>query len=279
MKNTDTNFDIEEKVRRSVFIDRGGDWTSFTNGQGNLAERLEAFVQEFVIFVEIYNLDGDLILNYPVEHCAEEGLEDTMKKQSTRYGKLIENVNICTVTVETSLIKTGEWFALEHFKGPEFLIVEALERAEKLAEPGNQQLSYLDLIKESENQELGIETPVAPIQDPPRPALCERPAEFQTIAIPVVMRAKSIRIKPVDDEREGEVGATDSAANSSYNAAPSAQAGGLPAAPVREEYSTAAKASAGQSRRTLEALRSITGIIYALLSWMLLILSIWSIRK
>ncbi len=172
MKNTFTNFDIEERVRQSIFIDRSGDWTSFTNGQGSMAEQLGAFVPEFVIFVEIYNPDGELILNYPVEHCSEMDLEESMKRQVLRYGKLIENVGICTIAVETSLIKTSEWFALEHFKGPEFLIAEALERAEKLAEPGNEQLSYLDLIAEVENQELGIETTAAPIQNPPRPALC-----------------------------------------------------------------------------------------------------------
>jgi len=93
------------------------------------------------------------------------------------------------------------------------------------------------------------------------------------------MRAKSIRIKPADDEREGEVDATDSAANSNDNAEPSAQAGGLPAAPVRDNYSTAAKASAGKPRRTWSTLRDITGIIYALLSWTLLILSIWAIKN
>lgn len=93
------------------------------------------------------------------------------------------------------------------------------------------------------------------------------------------MRAKSIRIKPVDNEREGEVDAEPNAANSNDNAAPSAQAGRLPAAPVREEYSTEAKASAGKSRRTWSALRDITGIIYALLSWTLLILSIWVIKN
>lgn len=262
-----------------MFIDRDGDWTSFTYGMGLMAEYLGAYLPKFLIFVEIYHLDGSLILNYPVEHCAEEGLEDSMKQQSIRYGKLIENVGICTVAVETSLINTGEWFALEHFKGPEFLIVEALERTERLAEPINQQLSYLDLIAEVENQKAGIETIAAPIQDPPRPALCERPAEFQTIAIPVVMRAKSVRVKFFDKDKNGEVDATDSAANSNVTAEPSAQAGGPPAAPVRDNYSTAAKAPAGKSRRTLSTLRNITGIIHLLLSWTLLILSTWSIRN
>jgi len=279
MKNTDTNFDINERVRKSIFIDRDGDWMSFTNGMGSMAEHLGCYIPKFLIFVEIYNLDGKLILNYPVEQATETELEEVMKRQVLLYGGLIENVGICTVAVETSLVATAEWFALEHFKGPEFLIVEALERAEKLAEPGNEQLSYLDLIKEFENQKEGVETPIAPIQEPPRPALCENPAEFETIAIPVVMRAKSVRIKPVDNEREGEVDAADSAANSTDNAEPSAQAGGPPAVPVREEYSTAAKAPAGKSRQTLAALRDITGIIYALLSWTLLILSIWSIRS
>ncbi len=279
MKNTFTNFDIDERVRKSIFIDRDGDWTSFTNGMGSMAEQLGVFIPEFVIFVEIYNLDGELILNYPVEHCSEADLEEAMKRQVLLYGKLMENVGVSTIAVETSLVETAEWFALEHFKSPEFLIVEALERAEKLAEQGNEQLSYLDLIIEVENQELGIETPVASIQDIPRPALCEHPGEFKTIALPVVMRAKSVRIKPVDNKREGEVDAADSAANSADNAESSAQTGGPPAIPVREEHSTAAKAPAGKSRRTLAALRDITGIIYALLSWTLLILSIWSIRS
>jgi len=270
MKNTDTNFDIEERVRRSIFINRSGDWTSFTNGQGTMTEQLGAYLPEFLIFVEIYNLEGELILNYPVEQAVEAELEEAMKRQVLLYGKLMENVGVSTVAVETSLVESAEWFAFEHFKSPEFLIVEALERAEKLAEPGNEQLSYLDLIKEFENQQEGVETPIAPLPNPPRPALCENPAEYQTIALPVVMRAKSVRVKSVDDTRKGEVDAANSAANSTDNAEPSTQAGGPPAAPVRDNYSTAAKAPAGKSRRTWSTLRDITGIVYALLSWTLL---------
>jgi len=278
MKNTDTNFDIAERARKSVFIDRGGDWTSFTNGMGSIYEQLGCFIPEFLIFVEIYNPEGELILNYPVEYCSETDLEAAMKRQVLLYGKLMENVGVSTVAVETSLIESAEWFALEHFKGTEFLVVEALERAEKLAEPINEQVSYLDLINEAENQELGIETPIAPLQDIPRPALCERPGEFQTIAIPVVMRAKSVRIKPVDNESEGEVDATNSAANSNVTAEPLTNEEPT-AVPVRDSSSAAAKGSTEKPRQTLSTLRNITGIIYSLLSWTLLILSIWAVRK
>lgn len=262
-----------------MFIDRDGGWRSFSNGQGSMAEYLGAYLPKFLIFVEIYDLDGDLILNYPVEHCAEEGLEDSMKQQAIRYGKLIENVGICTIAVETSLVESAEWFAFEHFKAPEFLVVEALERAERYSEPGNKQLSYLDLIKEFENQKEGVEKLVAPIQEMPRPALCEHPSEFEITVLPVVMRAKSVRVKPVDDNRE--VDAVQGAVNSKGNAEPSAKK--YPAAiPIQNEHSAAAKAAkafAAKSRRTMSALRDITAIIYALLSWMLLILSIWAIRK
>lgn len=71
LKNTDTNFDIDERVRRSIFIDRRGDWTITTNGVASAAEYPRAFTPEFLIFVEIYDLDGELISNCPVEHCAE----------------------------------------------------------------------------------------------------------------------------------------------------------------------------------------------------------------
>lgn len=152
MKNTTTNFDITERVRKSLFIDRDGDWTSFSNGQGSMAEQLGCFIPEFVVFVEIYNCDGDLILNYPVEHCNKTDLEEAMKQQVLRYGKLLENACVSTAAVETSLVETAEWFALKHFRAPEFLIAEALERAESLAQQGNKQVSYLDLIIEIENK-------------------------------------------------------------------------------------------------------------------------------
>ena len=88
MKNTINNFDISERVLKSMFIDRGGDWTSFTNGMGSMAEYLGAYTPKFLIFVEIYNIDGELILNYPVEHCSEMDLEEAMKRQVLLYGKL-----------------------------------------------------------------------------------------------------------------------------------------------------------------------------------------------
>lgn len=198
MKNTYTNFDIDERARKSVFIDRDGDWTRFANGQGSMVEQLWAFIPEFVIFVEIYNLDGELILNYPVEQCAEEVLEKVMKRQVIRYGQLIKNVSISTVAVEKSLINTVEWFALKQFKAPEFIILETLERAGRVAESNNEQLSYLDLITEAENDEAGIRTPHKSIQETPRPALSERPEESETIALPVIIRAKSIRRESPD---------------------------------------------------------------------------------
>ncbi len=112
-----------------------------------------AFVPKFLVFVEIYNFDGKLILNYPVEHCRVAELKDAMKRQVLLYGKLIENVGVCCVSLETSLVESAEWFAFEHFKAPEFIVVEVLERAERIAEPNNRQISYLDLIVEIENNE------------------------------------------------------------------------------------------------------------------------------
>lgn len=241
MKNINNNFDIADRARRSIFIDRQGDWTSYTDGMGSMAEYLGTYTPEFLIFVEIFDCRGELILNYPVERRDEDDLEEAMKRQVIMYGKLLENVGVSTVAVETLLVESAEWFAFEHFDWPEFLIVEVIERAERKAEPNNQQLSYLDLIAEFENQKAGIETTNASKRKTPIPKLCEQLADFEVIALPVIMRAKSIQTKPIDDNRE--VDADHNEANSSGKSEPSTEAGAASAVPDGSRNSTFAKAS------------------------------------
>ena len=181
----------------------GGDPTGFTDGLEKTAEHRGARMPEFLVFIEIYNLNGELILNYPVERCAEAGLEDAMKRQVTRYGKLLENVCICSAAIEISLVETAEWFVFEHFQVPEFLIAETLDRAEKNARPENEQKSCLDFIEEAERLEAGTNGTAA-ISGPkmPTPALCEYPAKYEIIALPIRMRAKSVKIEPFSNRIE-----------------------------------------------------------------------------
>ncbi len=80
---------------------------------------------------------------------------------------------------------------------PEFLIAETLDRAERNARPENEQISCLDFIEEAaERLEAGTNG-TAPISGPkiPTPALCEYPAKYETIALPIRMRAKSFKIE------------------------------------------------------------------------------------
>jgi len=196
MIKTTNNFDLSERIGKSLLVS-GGDPTVFANGLEKTAKYRGACVPEFLIFIEIYNLNGELILNYPVERCAEADLEDAMRRQVTRYGNLLENVCICSAAIETPLIKTAEWFAFEHFQAPEFLIAETLDRAERNARPENEQISCLDFIEEAERLEAGTNGAAVISQSKmPTPALCEHPANYETIALPIRMRAKSFRIEP-----------------------------------------------------------------------------------
>ncbi len=175
MINATNNFDLAERVHKSLFLDNSSNCTTFA-GKMKVTKNLGTYLPEFLIFIEIYDVAGELILNYPVEKSTEKNLEEAMKIQVSRYGRLIENVCVCAVALEKSFVTDAEWLAYESFNGPEQLIIKTLNRAEKKATPENKQISILDLIEEietsnSENDLLEAETKTPP------PALCVNPQE------------------------------------------------------------------------------------------------------
>lgn len=196
--NTD-NFDLTGRIGSGVFSGGAGSNVPENTAQ-TPAKTKRTDDPCFLIFVEIYDLDARLIINYPVETSRQRELAHRINKQALFYARLLENVYVRAAAIETPQINTLEWAAFESLIAPEEIIVEALRRVQtnagKEKQPANEPISYLELLDAESaachgNGDNNIITAAAVRKKTPLPALNESPSRYDITSYPLIVCAQA----------------------------------------------------------------------------------------
>lgn len=101
--------DLYERVARTAFRER--ERVRFYDDSGFPVEpRFDAFeVFEFVIFIEIKNAAGEVVLQVPAALGFEINLEEALREQLLLASRLLPGCAVTALAVENSLVRMEEW--------------------------------------------------------------------------------------------------------------------------------------------------------------------------
>lgn len=149
--NTNNNTiisDLYDRVRKTLLKEREIRYNH--DKEGNLANggfpTKETF--EFLLFLEIKDLSGNILLDYPVSIAHEPMLEEVMREQLAAFTPIVKNACVSIIALEEGLVKHEEWELFGLYKTPEDLIQRAFgELGRELSVAGGQQ-NIFDLLED-----------------------------------------------------------------------------------------------------------------------------------
>lgn len=145
--------DLYDRVRKTLVKEREIRYNY--DEEGNVAgggfPTKETF--EFLLFLEVKDTDGIVLLDYPVSIAHEPMIEEVMREQLAGFTPLVKNACISIIAIENSLVKTDEWELFGLYKSPDDLIKRAFgELGRELSAAGGQQ-NIFDLLEDDKAKE------------------------------------------------------------------------------------------------------------------------------